>query len=121
MTVILNERLLEKQGIDEAGKQRILDLHEKRGNIFEIMYDLDPDDSNDKLKLRDCAEEIELIEFALQEAWGFPQTRDMHSWWYRVPHCKCPVMDNMDVMGTNLRYFNGDCPIHGEDTWEEDS
>mgnify|MGYP001813114494 FL=1 len=119
MTVVLNERLLEKQGIDEEGAQRIIALHEKRENMFDLMRALDPEDPQQRISLREWAEKVEELEFELQDAWGFPQTRDMHSWWYRLPHCKCPIMDNMDVMGTDLRYFNGDCPIHGQDTWED--
>jgi len=116
----LNEHLIEQQGIDDEGRQKIMALHSERENMFAMMEAQDPTTEQGRTSLGEWAELVEQLEYRLQEAWGFEQNRDMHSWWYYVPHCSCPKMDNRDYMGTDMRIWNGDCPIHGEHTWAKE-
>ena len=109
---MLNQRLVEKQGLSRGDVAKIKMLHNEREMLFKKMEALDP--VADRHELREhCVKDLERLEFALQEAWKFPQDAKMHSWWFRAPHCSCPYMDNQDMLGTEYKYINGDCPLHG--------
>lgn len=112
--IILNRNMLTEQGIDEEGEKAILALHEERMLIFEMMSAIDPDTEMGRLRLREWASVVEDLEYRLQDAWGFPRNRDYHSWWYRVPHCNCPQLDNYDYYGTPFRIFVETCPVHND-------
>ena len=105
-TVVLNSRLLDRQkawdNLDE-----IKNLHLEKLKIFEQMELTDV-----KEDLKNYAQEIEQLEFKLQKAWGFSQDRNYH-YWYDVPKCICPKLDNRDNYGTEYRIFDSTCPVHG--------
>lgn len=107
-TIVLNSRLLDRQkawdNVDE-----IKSLHLEKLKVFEKMNLTDV-----KEDLRKSAQEIEQLEFKLQKAWGFPQDRNCH-YWYDVPKCTCPKMDNRDNYGTEYRITDLYCPIHGDE------
>jgi len=108
-TVLLNPRLLEKQEItDPKVIQKLVDSHIEKLKIIEQM-----DMSNDPVNLHNLAVDIEKIEFKQQELWDLPKNRDFH-YWYNVPKCTCPQMDNQDNYGTPYRIVNDDCPVHGK-------
>jgi len=68
--------------------------------------------------LYDTAKFIEDCEFTLQGLWGFPRDGAFHTHWLEVEGCRCPVMDNQDVMykGLGLRVINLECPLHGKES-----
>lgn len=68
--------------------------------------------TDDKLKLRAFAEEIEQLDFKLQKAWNFPEDRNFHEW-YNIPKCICPKSDNKHKSGTEYRVIRETCPVHG--------
>ena len=108
---MLNEKLVEKQGLTKAGVARVKLLHGEREVLFKRMESLSPE--TDYGELRECVTELTDLEFRLQEAWGFELNSDFHSWWFRAPHCQCPVLDNFDAVGVKYNYINADCPLHG--------
>lgn len=114
----LNKGLIERQGLDEHEVEELERLHEAREVLFEVMMEpLDPTDEGDKLLLKTYAVLLESMEYNMQRVWKFNQDPSYHTWWYRVPHCKCPTMDNADpLMGYGGRIINSNCPIHGKDT-----
>jgi hypothetical protein len=103
----LNERLIEQQGLTEAEVLILVELHEERERIFDLMTDTDDPDL-----LQELAAKVETVEFALQRTWKFPEDSNWHCWWYQVPKCCCPKLDNADRWGTKYRIFNGNCPVH---------
>jgi hypothetical protein len=103
----LNERLVNKQGLDQERVDIIKALHVEKLTLFDKMRETD-----DPTTLKELANSYEDIEFMMQEAWGFPKDRNYHRWW-EVPKCQCPVMDNRDNYGTKYRITSGNCPIHG--------
>ena len=111
---MLNERLIEKQQISEDDIQQIIDLHNEREDLFEWMGNLDPIQEQHRLQL--SAKLLTDIEFQLQEAWKFTKGKQYHTWWYMVPHCKCPFMDNREAFGTDFAVISVDCPVHGAPT-----
>lgn len=58
-------------------------------------------------------QEIETIEFKMQEIFGFNKDKNFHRYWNESPRCTCPKLDNIDLYGTEYRIFDTECPIHG--------
>lgn len=56
------------------------------------------------------------LEFELQRLWGFPENINYHRYWFLLPKCTCPKIDNNELIGSILKYYNNDCIIHGEET-----
>ena len=108
MTVQLNPDLIKQQKLTKKEVKRLQELHAYRERVF-----ADMELETDPAALRGFAERVENIEFMLQEAWRFPQDAQKHSWWFQVPHCQCPKLDNWERVGTGQRIINGDCPVHG--------
>lgn len=104
----LNEGLAIRQKVTDEELKRLVVLHELKLFVFSHMTKNDDPDF-----LRECADIVTQIEFALQRNWHFPEDENFHEW-YLVPGCACPKMDNADCRGTTMRYINMSCPIHGE-------
>lgn len=103
----LNSNLIIKQGLDVSELRELKALHAEKLKYFDLMRETD-----DKIKLKEYAHEIECIEFQMQKAWHFPEDKNFHEW-YKVPKCTCPKMDNADSRGTQWRVIFSDCPVHG--------
>lgn len=104
----LNPNLVSKQGLSQLQVNNIIDLHKHKKNIFNEM-----EKTSSKKQLKDLAKKVEDIEFQLQFLWGFPQDENFHYWW-QVPQCSCPKLDNQDLYGTNHRIINPNCKVHGK-------
>lgn len=111
-----NPRVFTLNGVEDTryARNAVLSAHKKRHRLCDEMFELVPDVPGDLVKLRECAARMEEIEFELQKAWGFTPSREFHTYWYQVPHCTCPKLDNKDNVGTSLRIIGDDCPIHSK-------
>lgn len=107
----LNPTLVKQQNCTSEDVKKIKILHRRRLCVFEQMSELDP--QTDQQELRRLADEVQDIEFELQDAWGFKRDAANHTWWWKVPHCKCPKLDNHDRYGIREKVISGDCVIHG--------
>jgi hypothetical protein len=105
--VCLNKRWIKDKGIDESGVAKLEKIHAKRINLFNRI-----EKETDNEKLYEMAKEIDEIDFELQDGWGFDRDKRYHTWWYRMPKCKCPVMDNQELVGTEMRIIDSSCPLH---------
>lgn len=105
----LNERLAKTRALTDDAIEQIKELHLGRTMLISAMEDTSP---HDKEELRRLAKEIEQCDYLLQDAWGFPQDSNYHYWW-RVPHCRCPLHENTERYGTPYRVVNEKCPVHG--------
>lgn len=106
---ILNESLVRKQHITEMGIVSLKILHQERHRYIKGMAETDV---SQREVLQWFVRKIKEADFALQQAWGFPQDENYHRWW-EVPHCLCPHLDNAENYGTQYRIINGQCPVHG--------
>lgn len=111
----LSSHLIKQQNRTEEDIDNIVDLHNELHKAFDHMEAVDLEDEGAQKHLQDCAIVVKEIEFRLQEAWGFERNEDCHSWWFQVPHCTCPVLDNWDYVGCELAVITGGCPIHSPD------
>jgi len=111
----LNPRLISQQHLTEAEIEIVTELHQELDRAFDQMEKVDIEDIGGRKHLRNLAIIVQEIEFRLQESWGFERNENCHSWWFQVPHCKCPTLDNWDHWGTPYAVRRLDCPIHGEE------
>ena len=103
----LNPDLLEKQKISQRTERWLRSSHEIKAEIFGAMEATD-----DPVTLKALAKIETALEFHQQELWGFKRDENMHYWW-QVPKCRCPKLDNQERYGTQYRIVSGDCPVHG--------
>lgn len=103
---ILNETLLDRQDAWD-NLDKIKKAHHKRIDLFEKAKN-----SSNYKELQQLPKDLEKIEFELQEAWKFPRDATKHTWWYKIPQCTCPKMDNADPIYAGRRIISGDCPVH---------
>jgi len=104
--IVLNPNLIESQNVSEEGIEKLKELHLERLMLMDEM-----DHEKKSTRLHVMAEEYEHLEFRLQKAWGFPESRKYHRWW-EVPKCTCPNMDNKDNYPCDYRIIAGNCPVH---------
>jgi len=103
-----NPKMVERQNLDKETVKQINKLHDFDLEIREAMDSIC--DFNDAI--RDLAVQWNLNQFALQILWGFACDARRHED-FTLPKCSCPYFDNMELLGTDMRYVNGDCIIHG--------
>lgn len=111
---ILNNNLIAQQGLDEKAVRTIEGLHESMYQVVSMLNKLEWNKEN-KEQIFQLTKSIELLEFSMQKAWGFPQDKNYHIHWLRNQHCNCPRRDNRDIMyyGGGLLH-SSTCTIHGE-------
>jgi hypothetical protein len=80
--------------------------------IYRLMDKIESEKNTDK-KI-ELAGQITKAEFELQHFWGFDHDAKYHKFWFQIPGCECPYMDNMDRLGTGTRVINENCIFHGQ-------
>ncbi len=108
---LYNVRLLKMNGGEDTPERRqaIIDIHIDRHKLLE---EYRATDVTDKARFIELNERMVQIEYRLQDAWGFELNADYHSHWFQVPQCTCPSLDNMDRVGSPIRYISQSCPVH---------
>ena len=107
VNTIVNPWLVRERNISLENVVEIKNLHRIRVETFKKM-----EKTKSRPKLRALANEVEEIEYELQDSWGFPRDKSFHRW-FEVPRCTCPKMDNADNIGVpDYNIIMGDCPIH---------
>lgn len=110
--MLLNQRLIEQQGLNADEVQVLENLHTERELLFDNMEVCNPKDIDELSQLLYYVEDLERLEFAMQRGWKFEEDKSKHSWWFRAPHCKCPVLDNYDALFGGQRITSSACPLH---------
>lgn len=105
--LMLNKRLLDSQNC-WTNLEAIKEKHEER---LDLEHEMKKTNDPGLLKLFDAL--YTLIEFELQDLWGFSKDIRFHRFWYR-PKCSCPSLDNADNYPHGYYVVNGNCPLHGE-------
>lgn len=84
--------------------EAIIDAHTLKLIIYDLMR-------QPGANLKAHAQDLEELEYYLQELWGFSRDARFHKSW-EYPGCTCPQLDNINVY-PNRRIINSECPIHG--------
>lgn len=79
--------------------------------IFKILEKMENTDN--RVELYYLNEQLEPLEFKLQDLWGFDKNSNFHIYWFKSKKCSCPKLDNKNKLGSGLRYINSQCIIHG--------
>ena len=111
--VELNQELIEKQGLTLEQIDNLIALHKELKTHFEIIEDLIKRDQFLDAWAPCITDAIEDIEYAMQDNWNFERDPTKHKYWYRIPGCICPKLDNDDRWGTNQHIMINTCPYHG--------
>ena len=104
----LNQNLISRNGVSPSSQLELCTLYDKLEELIE--------EGNATLSVeenRRIANEIEQLEFKLQELWGFGRSQMHHRYWSQLGMCLCNAdsMDNLDDRGYR-RTIRLDCPIH---------
>lgn len=113
--VRLNTRLATRRNLLPEVVDEICLNHGMIQDIKQIMENTTPDNDESIKELSLLADSVTVHEFELQRLWGFEQDSNMHSQWFTLPHCDCPIMDNADRLGTKYKVINTKCILHGKD------
>ena len=105
----LSPGLALKQEMTAEDIEKVKALHVKLHNLF-----IEITKCSDETKYPQYVKQVEDIEYEMQDAWKFERDVNRHSWWYKIPHCVCPVLDNIDSWGLPRRVISGVCPMHGK-------
>jgi len=103
--MVANSKLVKQRNIPQEDVEKINKLHITLDEMVEIMKQNEVESENFKSALviwRHCQTRLQIL-------WKFDIDQSM---WqeHRLPHCKCPKMDNDDR--GNHSWISGDCPIH---------
>lgn len=105
----INERLAQSKGLSEETVRLLVQTHIRLRRMFWIASRITHRDERKRIGAI-----VQKIEFKLQRLWGFKQDPNFHSWFFRIPGCTCPKMDNQERIGTGYFIRTLDCPFHGE-------
>lgn len=105
-----SRKLAKEMGTSEENTSKIEDIHE----LFYLMFS-NIETYNSVYGRKGVAEMVTHLDYTLQELWGFERNINYHTYWYRIPGCKCPESDNMLMLGVDHKVIDKTCPYHGED------
>lgn len=108
---MINMQLANQLGLSDATIAAIKYLQERRVHL-KVLY------STKVITSKEYVEEWTSNEYRLQELWGFPKDPNYHRFW-EMAGCTCPKMDNEDAYPTGYYTRSGNCPLHGEHTWQK--
>jgi hypothetical protein len=120
----LNPVLVDAQGLDREAVENLKNTHVLIFRLYAYMESLDPNDRNERAILRElCVPKLELLEYCLQNWWGFPITPSRHNKWLEAPHCICkrspeprPHRRKKGFPFEVSKFMSTKCPLHGEVT-----
>ena len=96
---------------DIVSEEKHKELKELYLSMFKIFEELEEIIQPQRTLL--LTKKLEEIEYSMQEIFEFPQNRNFHRYWLKIPTCICPKLDNQDYYGTEYRLIVEDCPVHG--------
>lgn len=100
-----------------VGKMKIYQVEELKKVYIEMFKVFEQmENTSSPIRLYCLNKSIEPLEFKMQELFGFKVDSNYHRYWCECPKCTCPKIDNREMRGTGMRYYDSGCIIHGEKT-----
>lgn len=104
----LNHKLLQKNKVTQEQQDKLQALYDE---LFDLLQASKLDKTLKDYEAR--VKELENLEYKLQENWNFPKDKQWHSYWWKLPQCTCPKLDNRERLGTGYQIVTLSCPYHG--------
>ena len=104
---MLNSFLIEQQKISFEEVEALKTSYILRNIIFNM--------ANNETNIRTLkmlANVFDALESEQQKLWHFEVDVNFHRF-FDFPGCSCPVLDNIDYLGTPYKVYNNECVIHG--------
>ena len=108
-----NTKLIESQKVTLDQQEELDHIYTLLEGIFTLAKDLQISGDLTYTTGSVISNTLRDTEFMLQKFWNFPQDEDKHSYWFKLPGCTCPKLDNKDKWGTPYAIIQQDCPYHG--------
>lgn len=105
---MINEALVEERNVRGNSVERIKEIHEQLDVIFKNI-----DTYVENIGYKAVAELVTDLDYQLQDNWGYARDKSWHTYWYKIPGCTCPKMDNAETRGVGRDWINMHCPFHG--------
>lgn len=104
---LINMEFAKRQNLSDSEIEELNNLYRELSEIF-----TEAEKAEEEKELIILSMKLEDLEYRLQKTWKLEQDQNKHSYWYRIPQCNCPKLDNMDLWGTSTRIFTTDCKVH---------
>ncbi|WYV99153.1 hypothetical protein NoPa_00155 [Pseudomonas phage vB_PpuM-NoPa] len=102
-----NKALADKLNLSEETREELTAVY---GHLYDALYNPDNYD--------DVTTYVTDLEYTLQGLWGFPKDKKFHYYNLHIKGCRCPELDNMEMVGHSTRRFvSVSCPIHKGVAW----
>lgn len=111
MTIQYNEALADKLNLSAEVREELTAVY---GHLYDALHN--PEKYNTPGE--DVTTYVTDLEYTLQSLWGFPTDKRFHYYNLHIKGCRCPELDNMEMVGHSTRRFvSVDCPIHKGVAW----
>ena len=102
-----NKELADERDLDDGTRHEL----ELQYIVMSVLFD-EASVTKEHGRLKEINRLVEKCETKLQELWGFDPDPSRFSYWYEIPGCVCPKLDNEDLLGISTNIYNTECPIH---------
>lgn len=102
-----NKELADRLKLSEEAREELTSVY---AHLYDALYNPE--------KYENVASYVTDLEYTLQGLWGFPRDKKYHYYNLHIKGCRCPELDNMDMVGhSERRYISASCPIHKGVAW----
>jgi len=107
MKIQFNVELADKLGLSEETREELK-------NVYDHLSDALTNPDN----YENVPAHVTDLESTLQMLWGFPTDKKFHYYNLHIKGCRCPELDNMEMVGhSERRFVSVSCPIHKGVAW----
>lgn len=107
MKIQYNSELADKLKLSEETREELQNVY---GHLSDAL--------TNPQNYENVAEYVTDLEYTLQGLWGFTRDKKFHYYNLHIEGCRCPELDNMEMVGHSTRRFiSASCPIHRGVMW----
>lgn len=99
---------MKKKGLSRREQSRMLGLYSR----LEETLNINPQGLTRKYR-DEVVMKVRALEKFIQRAWGFDYDPTRFYYEFKLKGCECPLQDNIELLGTNYRHYDSQCPWHG--------
>jgi len=112
----LNKQLLVKRNISDENIILMGYYYNKLNNLLKQAEELEKvkkymSNKQYRKEAKKIGKEVDKVEKELQKLWKFEPDENFYTYWFKIPGCVCPKLDNEDFRGRG-RIIVENCPYH---------